>query len=319
MRQILFSVFLVSTIFTGFTFPVSLQASGLVVCALNQDDGGTAWDETAPCTACHVLLMTDNIIDWVMQVMTVIGIAVIFAMGILYIVSVGNEKMLSTAKGGIKAALIGITVILCAWLIVSTIIRISGSSGYFGSYFQNGTFSFTCDLSSNAGSAASTGFGAGAGSTSGGGTGYSGSGSCQPVTNSTSNPCSTTNLASTCFGGSRVNTWSAICQAESSGNASISSRTDICTGDGSPVSFGLFQINISANKVGNLDCPSAFNRPFTGSNKNCSVTNRNLYNQCVAAAKNAPQNITTACRLSSNGTNTGPWGAARRCNIPVKI
>ena len=319
MRQILFLVLLVSIIFTGFTVPTVSRAAGLVVCALNADDPVTEFNETAPCTACHVLYMAKIIIDWIIKVMTVIGIAVIFAMGILYIVSVGNEKILSTAKGGIKAALIGITVILCAWLIVNTIIRISGSSGYFSGYFQNGTFSFTCDPNSTAGSAGSTGFGAGAGSTSGGGTGYSGSGSCQPVTNSTSNPCSTTNLAGTCFGGSRVNTWSAICQAESSGNASISSRTDICTGDGSPVSFGLFQINISANKVGNLDCPSAFNRPFTGSNKNCSVTNRNLYNQCVAAAKNASQNITTACRLSSNGTNTGPWGAARRCNIPVKI
>ncbi|MEK9173953.1 MAG: hypothetical protein AAB845_01680, partial [Patescibacteria group bacterium] len=192
----------------------------------------------------------------------------------------------------------------------------------FGAYFPNGAFEFTCDISSNAGTASATNFGAGAGSVgglSGGGVGFSGSGSCQAVTNSTSNPCSTSNLANTCFGGSRVDTWSAICQAESSGSTTIASRTDVCTGDGSPVSFGLFQINISANKVGGLNCPTAFNRPFTGSSKNCSVVNRNLYNQCVAAAKTASQNIATACSLSSNGTNTGPWGAARKCSIPVKI
>lgn len=160
MRQILFLVLLVSIIFTGFTVPTVSRAAGLVVCALNADDPVTEFNETAPCTACHVLYMAKIIIDWIIKVMTVIGIAVIFAMGILYIVSVGNEKILSTAKGGIKAALIGITVILCAWLIVNTIIRISGSSGYFSGYFQNGTFSFTCDPNSTAGSASSTNFGA---------------------------------------------------------------------------------------------------------------------------------------------------------------
>jgi hypothetical protein len=325
MKGLLFALFFVATFFGGLTVPAPTEAAGLVVCALNADDTGTAnIDESLPCTACHILLMADSIIDWITRVMTVVGIAVIFAMGILYIVSAGNEKMIGMAKGGIKAALIGVTVILMAWLIVNTIIRLSGSSTYFSDYFQTGTFSFTCDTTSNAGSASSTNFGAGTGTGgaagSGGGTGYSGSGSCQPVTNSASNPCSTANLSKTCFGGAQVNAWSAICQAESGGNTSIASSVDICKGDGSVVSFGLFQINISANKIGNLNCPSAFSSVYTGANKNCRVIDRDLYSQCVSAAKNASQNIATACKLAApNATNTGPWGAARRCNIPKSL
>lgn len=312
--------------FFGFTFPSSTDAAGLVNCGLNADDPATVnIDETLPCTACHLILLGDTIIDWMMRVMTIIAIAFIFAMGVLYIVSAGNDKMISQAKAGIKAALIGFAVILSAWLIVSTTIRIIGASGFLGAYFQEvGTFSFTCSTGSNAGTASNTTFGTGvAGGGPGGsgsvGTNFSGSGTCQPVTNSSSNPCSTSNLAGTCFGGASVNAWSAICQAESNGNAAIPSSVDICA-DGNPASFGLFQINITANQVDGLNCPAAFSGgAYTASNHSCRVINVALYNQCKAAATNARKNIATACRLSSNGTNTGPWGAARRCNIPRSL
>jgi hypothetical protein len=72
--------------------------------------------------------------------------------------------------------------------------------------------------------------------------------------------------------------------------------------------------------VDGLNCPAAFSGgAYTASNHNCRVTNRTLYDQCVAAATTASKNIAVACRLSSNGTNTGPWGAARRCNIPTRL
>jgi Type IV secretion system pilin len=303
--------------------------AGLVTCGLSGDDPRTVnFDESKPCTACHALLMVDTIIDWIRNVMTVIAIAVIFGMGILYIVSAGNDKMIGIAKGGIKAALIGVVWILVAWVVVSTVVRIMGASDFFADVGlqQTGAFSFSCDTSSAAGTAASTNFGAGAnsgggtGSGSGGtGTGYSGSGSCQPVTNSTANPCSTSNLASSCFGGASVNAWSAICQAESNGNVRIPSSVDVCA-DGNAASFGLFQINITANTVDGLNCPAAFSGgAYTSTNHNCRVINPTLYNQCKAAAQTASKNIATACRLSNNGTNTGPWGAARRCNIPRSL
>jgi Type IV secretion system pilin len=320
MKYFLLSLTFLSIVSFGLSIPSSVDA-GLIPCGLNS---GTP-SEMAPCTVCHLVLMGDTIMDWMMRVMTIIGIAIIFAMGVLYIVSAGNDKMMSTAKGGIKAALIGFAIILSAWLIVSTTIRIFGASGYFGSYFtQTGVFTFTCDTTSKVGTASSTTFGTGpggtgGGGTGGGGTGYSGSGTCQPVTNSASNPCSTANLAGTCFGGANVNTWSAICQKESTGNRSIPSSVDVCA-DGSPASWGLFQINITANKVDGLDCPAAFSGgAYTASNRSCRVINKSLYDQCVAAATNASKNIDTACRLSSNGTNTGPWGAARSCNFPRKL
>lgn len=191
---------------------------------------------------------------------------------------------------------------------------IQGGPNFIGLRPGDGVYGLQCTTRSLAGSAELTpgGVRSGTGTFASGGTG-----TCQAPS---SGACSPAALSSTCFGGRNVDTWSAICFKESGGNTSVPSGTDKCTGDGSVVSFGLFQINISANQIGNLNCPAAFSSVYTGSNKNCRVVNRALYNQCVNAAKNPQLNIETACRLASpNATNTGPWGAARACNIPRRL
>jgi hypothetical protein len=139
-----------------------------------------------------------------------------------------------------------------------------------------------------------------------------GSGKCSPVL---SGPASVENLQTTCFGYNAPYA-SSIANAESGGNTFSASRSDICTKDGSVVSWGLFQINISAHKIGNLDCPKAFNQMFTAQTKNtCYVVNRDLYNSCVQAAKNPDLNIAEACRISGNGQRWTAWGANRTCGF----
>ena len=84
--------------------------------------------------------------------MTFIAIAVIVAMAIFYIVSTGNEGMMQTAKGGITAALVGFAIMLAAWLIVNTTLRIFTAT-IPGLTVSSTGFSFTCDTTSSAGSA----------------------------------------------------------------------------------------------------------------------------------------------------------------------
>ncbi len=332
MKQIFFSLALVATLFAGFTVPDVTEAAGLVVCALNADDPVTEFDETKPCTACHLLYMGKIIIDWIMTVMTVIGIAIIFAMGILYIVSAGNEKMISTAKGGIKAALIGITVIICAWLIVNTIIRIGGASTYFGNYFQSGVFSFTCDPNSNAGTASSTNFGAGAGGGAGGSGTPGGSpasgGTCKALTGT--NACSPQNLGAACpaFGNNR---FSQLCNIESGGgNVSATSGTDVCS-NGSKFSGGLFQINIFAHggKI-SPECASlgsqgnCLQRKTPGNNNSaclrwsCTIKNQVTFDSCMKKLFDPVLNTKAACQISaaSKDGDMDDWEcSANTCNL----
>ena len=90
---------------------------------------------------------------WGRNIMSIIAITVIVAMGILYIVSAGNEGLMKTAKSGMLAALIGFAIMLTAWLIVNVLLTVLVDTGSpdkpFLGLMQEGRFYFFCDTSSN--------------------------------------------------------------------------------------------------------------------------------------------------------------------------
>lgn len=151
--KLLFSLLFLSTLIFQLSFFVpsshTLQAASLVPCGASVDDKTTPINEMAPCTLCHLLFGIQNIITWMRNVMTAIAIAVIVGMGILYIVSAGNDSLMGYAKTGITAALIGFAVILCAWLIVSAIFNLKIFNTTAGLVRSNWN-TFSCNLTSTA-------------------------------------------------------------------------------------------------------------------------------------------------------------------------
>ncbi len=140
--------------------------------------------------------------------------------------------------------------------------------------------------------------------------GIGGTGQCQPTS---VGACSTSEMS--CFGDDiKKAQASAICMAESGGNAGIGSSVDKCSVDSKVVSWGLFQINLSANGVGGYNCPNAFSKMYTGSVKDCQVKDTNLYNNCIAAATNYQTNIQAACNIYNSG-GWNRWGANKRCGF----
>lgn len=218
--------------------------------------------------------------------MWAVGICALFMItigGFTYMTSAGNTSKAGTGKQIITDAIIGLILALVAVLLFTVInpnitkvnVTINPASTSTSTTGKTGTTTTTC-------SAVSSG------------------------------PCSVANLGSTCFG-SNSSKASGICGKESAGDPSISSGVDKCTVDGKPVSFGLFQINISAHSLDGLDCPSAFSKTYTSSVHDCEVTNQSLYDQCVAKAKTPSTNIAKACEISNNGQSWGQWGANSQC------
>ncbi|HWQ60541.1 MAG TPA: hypothetical protein VN420_05370 [Candidatus Fimivivens sp.] len=120
---------------------------GLVPCG----NGGI----DSACTLCHFVIGMANIIVQIRNLMVFIGLVVITGMAIIYIVSAGNEKMITLAKNGIKATVIGILVVLFAWFIVNVVMFFifnAKSDLGIGITFQgtNG-FVFACSTTSRAG------------------------------------------------------------------------------------------------------------------------------------------------------------------------
>ncbi len=149
MKHLFFGLFLFFST-TLALVPVGAQADGLIPCGRSFGDDPA---QQAPCTICHVVVAGNGLITWGRDIMTVIAITVIFAMAVLYVISAGDQGMMQTAKGGIKAALIGFAVMLSAWLIVNIVLTVlvDNTAGKpLAGLVQNGAFKFSCDTSSNA-------------------------------------------------------------------------------------------------------------------------------------------------------------------------
>ncbi len=131
------------------------DSPSLIPCGRNIDDKNTTdIIESQPCTLCHIVLGGQKLISWGLKIMAIIAITVIFAMGVLYILSAGNSGMMQTAKGGMIAALIGFAVMLSAYLIVNVILTILVDTASPDKPFLNltatkGYFNFACDITSN--------------------------------------------------------------------------------------------------------------------------------------------------------------------------
>jgi hypothetical protein len=225
-----------------------------------------------------------------------VGIAGFFMLvvgGFMYMASAGNTSTAGSARGIIWDALLGIVAALGAYLILY-VINPDLTKVTIGSSFVK------VDIRESEGTPMGT------------------AGVCQSL--STGN-CSVSNLTPTF--GSLATQASSICNGESGGQ-SIVSTVDRCQGNGlnDPVSVGLFQINLSAHNIGALTCPAAFNRIYDANvakdKSLCWVTDRILYDQCVAAAKNPSTNIAVAKSIYDKNKSWHPWGANKRsnCNFP---
>lgn len=229
--------------------------------------------------------------------------------GIKYALAAGNPSGQSEGKEWIIGALLGILLLASTYLILNVI----NPALVHCEIPRLSQLSFP----SAGGGGAFNGFGGGS-SGGGGATGSftsSPSAACQPPASGACSPAVLQAYGGNCFDGS-LSTAAGVCNVESSNNQYAKSGTDKAA-DGSPVSIGLFQINLSVYSIAGLNCPSAFSGMFTGHGAPPSITNRTLYNQCVAAAQDIKNNIAAACAASKGGSSYSQWGSStkRKCGL----
>ena len=310
------------------SFVPHAQAAGIVPCGQN-----SSGSEGSPCTICHFMVGFKNLIDWGLQIMTFFAVAVIVAMGILYIVSAGDQKMTTMAKDGLKAVLYGFALMLLAYLIVLvllvTLTNSLGNPDFVSANFKIDSRGITFNCSTQSKSGTSTMVIGGTGGNTGVSTGGSstGGGSCS-VVNDASNACSVQSMAGTCFSG-RAQDASKICNFESGGKVDSASGTDHCS-DGASFSHGIWQINLVTS--GSL-LPAACQGVFTGnmdciehttnskgvsycSKRNCRVAKPDQQAACLSAIRDPKTNTAVACKLYQSAGNFQPWPHTRTtCGI----
>ncbi len=102
------------------------NSGGIVPCG-----GVNANDQSQACTICHLIEGIHNIVKFIMGLIVVTATVVIVVAGVMYIVSAGNPAMITMAKTAIKNALIGVVVILTAFMMITFIAnRMFGATGH---------------------------------------------------------------------------------------------------------------------------------------------------------------------------------------------
>lgn len=92
------------------------------------------------CTTCDFIRLGNNGIIWLLGIIFMIFAVLMTIAGFGLVTSGGNQSALAAAKTKFQNALIGIIIVLAAWLIVDTVLRGLLKSGDL-SVFNNGNYS----------------------------------------------------------------------------------------------------------------------------------------------------------------------------------
>lgn len=260
------------------TMPIVAYAAGLVPC-----DGIDQVTGAPDCQLCYFVDLMQNILKWLVTILSIVMSIIIMVSGFRLVVSTGNASEMQAAKSMITNAFIGFVIVLSAWLLMDYIMKafLPGGNTSIGPWnkiqcvgqpqavmkgslglINGGTLTQTCTPATPP----ATGFDCTsqiAACTAGNGTptvvnngqevscNYPASaygGSCNQITD-TSNPCHESNANMQAAFGSRATEAAIICNKES-GGAPINSGSDLCCGpsgncSGAPsFSGGYFQINV---------------------------------------------------------------------------
>jgi hypothetical protein len=329
--------------------PYIAYAAGLVPCG---DTSGLTpgspayYSALTSCQACSLIQLIQNIITFLIGLSIPIAMVLFAYAGVLYFTSAANEENINKAKSIFKNVFIGFIIVLGAYLMIDTLLHTILDSKQ---YPQGSWFTIQCITDPSKRPTQGTldnllnevvgnpqgpvvvvstfhnivcPAGAHPDSTLSGGTCIS------DTTNLQVAPISVTSTTGGGGGGScsaygLSAQQSCIATYESSCNPGIGSSVDIGS-DGKPVSFGLFQINISANDVQcsninggqPLDCTSAFkNGAYTATNHATAVADEALFQTCKNAVQNVDCNKQMQQKLqAASGGSLAPWGTPARNN-----
>lgn len=107
----LLSTFCILLLSTFYFLPSTVSAAGLVPC------GG---EGEAPCTFCHLSQLGQNVINFLIEITSVLAIAFIVYGGIMMMLGSGNPTKIKESQGIIWSAIIGIVILSASWVILNT-------------------------------------------------------------------------------------------------------------------------------------------------------------------------------------------------------
>lgn len=104
-----------------------VYAQGLVPC------GGAGQE---PCQTCHVVMLIDNLVDWLIAILSIVASIIIAYAGIRLVVSGGDVAAKELAKKLISNVIIGYALLLACWLLIDTGVKMLLNDQAYGTWNQ---------------------------------------------------------------------------------------------------------------------------------------------------------------------------------------
>ena len=107
--------------------PLAVSWAGLVPCGLSSNDTSTPYDESAPCNLCHLYILTQKILDFMMW--TIAPIVAVLAVGWAgFNIMISGEQPGLRAKGFgiIKTTVIGLAIMFAGWVLINEVLLFFG-------------------------------------------------------------------------------------------------------------------------------------------------------------------------------------------------
>ncbi len=108
----LFSIFCTILLSAFYFLLPTASAAGLAVACGGKNE--------SPCTLCDLFKLGKNLINFSMEIISVLAIAFIIYGGIMMMLGSGNPQKIKESQGIIWSAIIGIIIISCSWVILNT-------------------------------------------------------------------------------------------------------------------------------------------------------------------------------------------------------
>ena len=102
---------IILTVF-GLFLVLNLAHAALVPC------GGTGQDE---CNLCHFFVLIQTIFQYLLGFLGIVALLIFVIIGFMFLFGSTNEGLLTTGKKAFTSAVIGLVLVLVAWLIINTV------------------------------------------------------------------------------------------------------------------------------------------------------------------------------------------------------
>ena len=119
---------------------VPVTTGGIIPCGRAWDDPATAWDDTNSCDFCYIVMLLNQIMNFLIKIAGAIAILAIIVTGFLFITSAGNSERKNNAKTTLKWIIVGFLILFLSWLIADFILSAWGYLDPLG-----GQWSVVCD------------------------------------------------------------------------------------------------------------------------------------------------------------------------------